>query len=272
MQTMMAPRLTSGVKRLLIINIVAYVVYLVLLRSSLSWLAETLALSPEDVLRGQIWQPLTYMFIHSPFAISHLLMNMLMLFFFGGTVERMLGTRKLYLTYVLSGLGGALATMLFAGIGQMVSLGSISTMWSSTTLGASGAVYGVVLCWGAMQWNQRASFFLLGSMQIKTFIYILIGIELLALLSFAQGSSFTAHFGGMLTGFLLGRYGVPNFSALTKDNLSKVRAQAKHRKTQQRLSRFDVIEGGAENPNHDDTAGRPIWLHRSADDDDPIVH
>lgn len=272
MQTMAAPRLTPGIKRLIIINIVAYVVFLVLLRSSLAGLAEALALTPEDVLRGQIWQPVSYMFIHNPAAVSHLLMNMLMLFFFGGTVERMLGTRKLYQTYILSGIGGALATMLIAGLGQMIPLGSTGLMWSSTTLGASGAVFGVVLCWGALQWNQSANFFLLGSMKVKTFIYILVGIELLAMLSFAQGSSYTAHFGGMLTGFLLGRYGMPNFTSFSKASLSKARAQAQHRKTQKRLSRFEIIEGGAENPRRDDTAGRPIWLHRSTDDDDPVIH
>lgn len=269
---MAGPQLTTGIKQLMVINVVAYVVYLLLLRSSLAGLANALALSPADVFSGQIWQPFTYMFIHSPVSISHLLMNMLMLFFFGGTVERMLGTRKLMVVYVLSGLGGAAATLLLATLGQMVPGGSLGNLWTSIHLGASGAVFGVVLCWGALQWEHQANFFLLGTMKVKTFIYILIGIELLTLLSFAQGSSYTAHFGGMLTGFLLGRRGVPSLQRIAVPNLSKMRAQAKHRQTQRRLARFEVIDGGSENPNRDDTAGRPIWLHRPDGDDDPVIH
>lgn len=272
----MTPRLTPGIKRLMIINVAMYIVYLVMLRIGLVSLAEALLLTPAETLLGfRLWQPFTYMFVHSEYAIGHLLMNMLMLFFFGPTVEQSVGTRRIYTLYVLAGLGGAAATVLVAGLGQALGLSLLGGMWTSQTLGASGAVYGIFLFWGAQRWNETANFFLIGPMKVKHLIYILIGIELLSMLSFASNTSYTAHFGGMLTGFMLGRYGLPDVAVPNLEaSLQKRRAEARQREHQQRLQRFQVIEGGGEGSKaDDDTAGRPIWLHRPGDDDDdPVIH
>lgn len=261
----MAPRMTPGVKRLMIINFAVYVVYLLMLRSSsLTFIAEELPLTPQDMLfGGRLWQPATYMFIHHPAAVGHLLGNMLMLFFFGTGLEQMIGTKKLIRVYLFSGLGGAALTLLLPGIAALIAPGSgMAMLWYTPHLGASGAVFGLVLCWGGMQWNQTANFFLLGAMRVRTFVLIIVGIELLYLLSMQQGSSYTAHFGGMAVGYFIGRGG--DLSALSP---RKAAAKMRHRQTQKKLRRFEVIEGGGEGSNG---AGRPTWMRK--DDDDPIVH
>ncbi|MEL6341866.1 MAG: rhomboid family intramembrane serine protease [Myxococcota bacterium] len=267
------PRMTPGVKQLMIINVVVFVIYALFRGSSLGWLFEELMLHPPKALfGGRIWQPLTYMFMHA--SVGHLLGNMLFLFFFGTNVEQMVGTRKTYEIYVLSGLGGALATLIVGGLAAAVVPGSfLGALWLAPHLGASGAIYGITLFWGARLWNQSANFFLLGEMKIRTFVLIIVGIQLLYLISQEGGSSYTAHFGGMAAGFALGRYGIPDLSMFS---LRRVRANMKHRETERRLNRFQVIDGDGEGPsdNGDDTAGRPIWLHRPdpKDDDDPIIH
>jgi membrane associated rhomboid family serine protease len=263
----MAPRMTPGVKRLMIINFVVYIVYLLMLRSnSLAFIANELALTPQDmVFGGRLWQPVTYMFIHHPAAVGHLLGNMLMLFFFGTGLEQMVGTKKLIRVYIYSGLGGALLTLVGPGLAALIAPGSgLSQLWYAPHLGASGAVFGLVLCWGGMQWGETANFFLLGPMKIRTFILVIVGIEVLHLLSLGQGSSYTAHFGGMAVGFFIGRGG-----SLSELNPRKAAAKLKHKQTQKKLQRFEVIEGGGEGSSNG--ASKPTWMRRD-DDDDPIVH
>lgn len=262
----MAPRMTPGVKRLIIINFVVYVIYLLMLRSgSLAFIAEELALTPADMLfHGRLWQPVTYMFIHSPLSAGHLLGNMLMLYFFGTGLEQMIGTKRFFRVYLYSGLGGAALTLLLPGIAALIAPGSgLANLWYSPHLGASGAVFGLVMCWGGRQWDQTANFFLLGAMKIRTFILIIVGIELLHLLTLGQSGSYTAHFGGMAVGFFIGRGG--SLSALSP---KKVAAKHRHRQTQKKLQRFQVIEGGGEGSSNG--GGKPTWLNR--DDDDPVIH
>ncbi len=264
----MAPRMTPAVKRLMIINFVVYIIYLLMLRSSgLSFIADELTLTPQDmVFGGRLWQPLTYMFIHSPVSPGHLLGNMLMLFFFGTGLEQMVGSKKLLRVYLLSGLGGAALTLIGPGLAALIAPGSgLAQLWYVPHLGASGAVFGLVMCWGGMQWDQTANFFLLGPMRVRTFVLIIVGIELLHLLSLQQGTSYTAHFGGMLIGFFIGRGG--SFAALSP---RRAAARMKHRQTQKKLHRFEVIEGGGEGDKKGNGAGRPTWMRR--DDDDPMVH
>ena len=98
-----------------------------------------LAMNPMSVLSGRIWQPFTYMFVHAD--LSHLLVNMLGLLFFGTQVERELGSSEFLLYYLLTGfLAGlfSLAAYLLAGA------------YSVFLLGASGAVFAVLLAYAAL--------------------------------------------------------------------------------------------------------------------------
>ncbi len=98
-----------------------------------------LAMVPAYVARGRFWLLFTYMFAHG--GISHLFFNMLGLFFFGTHVEKELGSREFLLFYLLTGvLAGAFSFAAYAATGA----------WVTFLIGASGAVYAVLLAFAAL--------------------------------------------------------------------------------------------------------------------------
>lgn len=115
--------------KLVIINVLVYLV------TSMVYprLTYYIAMIPSLVLRGYLWQPFTYMFVHGGF--SHLLFNMLSLFIFGSMVERRIGSKEFLLFYLLTGL--------FSGIISFFSYYLAGT--NVILVGASGAIYGVLL-------------------------------------------------------------------------------------------------------------------------------
>lgn len=225
---------------LVIANVVCYVVYLLLLRAGFTTLTDVLPLVPSEFLTEfKLWQPLTGMFLHDPMAAGHLLWNCLFLWMFGGQLEMLRGSRRVLEAYFFSGLAGWAAVLLVAGVGQ--ALGG-STLWDAPHLGASGAVMGVTACWGGVLWRQRANFLFLGSMEVRTFILIMLGVELLGALSFGSGTSWLAHLGGMAFGLALGR-GILNPRTLVL-RWQRRKIAAELQEIAKKKSRFGVIEGG----------------------------
>ena len=113
-------------------------------------LSRFLGLVPIDVAHGRLWELFTYMFLHSPDGVSHVLLNMLMLWMIGGDLERHWGGRR-YLTYYLGcGVG---AGLFVTGLG----------LWRDTgipTIGASGSIYGLLLAYGII-YAERTMFFMM---------------------------------------------------------------------------------------------------------------
>jgi membrane associated rhomboid family serine protease len=97
-------------------------------------IAKQLVLRPSDVLNGFVWQPFTYMWLHADFW--HIFGNMLALYFFGPEVERLWGTRKFVRFYLACGAGAAAFIVPFNIIYEGGMVG---------TVGASAAVYGVLM-------------------------------------------------------------------------------------------------------------------------------
>jgi membrane associated rhomboid family serine protease len=127
------------------INVLLYV-----LGSMFGMLSAYLALMPAAIVRlGWIWQPFTYMFVHA--NIRHLLFNMLGLFFFGSYVERELGSKEFLLYYLLTGT--------LAGLFSFASY-ALTGAWGVRLVGASGAVYAVLLAFAVI--NPRARIFIWG--------------------------------------------------------------------------------------------------------------
>src|SRR5947208_15635852 len=128
----------AGVKWLLISNIAIFLLF---------YLSETLrehllmlSLAPVMVLKHfSIWQLGTYMFLHG--SIDHILFNMLALWMFGMTLEQDWGTRRFLKYYFLCGVG--------AGICD-VAVNAIIGNWGTHTLGASGAIFGLLLAFGVL--------------------------------------------------------------------------------------------------------------------------
>ena len=136
-----------------------------------------------------IWQPITYLFFHG--GIWHVLINMFVLWMFGSELERIWGKSRFLKFYFMTGIGSGLITMLF----------SLQSM--TPIVGASGAVYGVLLAYGLTYPNRQI--YLYGIIPIKS-IWFVIGIGFIAFMSsfnnLSQVSHIT-HLSGMLIGYLM---------------------------------------------------------------------
>lgn len=191
---------------LIAINVAAYVLELLLLRTGAAGFVEALFLVPSDVYRrGFVWQIFTYGFLHAPSAPSHLLFNMLWLWLFGNQMEAWWGRRRFLRAYGLFILAGGLLTVLVGLLAETPLLKPLLPAFPySPHLGASGATLGITVAWGLTHANQEMHFFLLGRMKGSTFVLLVVGFELLVALSFSNTSS-TAHFGGIVAAFILCR-------------------------------------------------------------------
>lgn len=160
------------------------------------WLEKLFGLVPAKVLSGWIWQPLTYLFLHSPSDPTHILLNMLILWMFGGELERHWGGRR-YLTYYLVCGVGAGAFV----IGQALLRGGASA--GALTIGASGAIYGLILAYGVIFAERVVLFMMIFPMKARTMTWILFAIAFLSNLSQSRdGLSHIAHLGGMVVGWV----------------------------------------------------------------------
>jgi len=136
-----------------------------------------------------LWQPVTYLFFHV--GIWHVLINMFVLWMFGGELERLWGKRHFLKYYFSTGVGAGLITMMF-GLNSMTPI-----------IGASGAVYGVLLAYGITYPNR--TIYLYGIFPIKS-LWFVIGIGVIAFMSsfgtISQISHLT-HISGMIIGYFL---------------------------------------------------------------------
>jgi len=186
--------ITTAVKAIIIINVAVFVMELIVAATGgedgLLTLFEWFALTPSLVFtKLHIWQLVTYMFLHSPQGIWHILFNMLILWMLGSDVERTWGATRFARYYLITGIGGGLAHCLF---------------WQPMTIGASGAVFGIIIAF-AMLFPRRTVYFMgLFPLTARQLALLLTAIELLSLGAFtADGVARLAHLGGALTGFLL---------------------------------------------------------------------
>jgi membrane associated rhomboid family serine protease len=135
----------------------------------------------------QIWQLITYQFLHGSFG--HIFFNMLMLWMFGMEIENIWGSRKFLVFYLLSGIGGGLTQILFAPL-----LGDVL----APTIGASAAVFGVMVAFGMMFPNRYIYIYFLVPVKAKYLIAFLILIELMSVSGFTF-IAHLAHIGGAVT-------------------------------------------------------------------------
>ena len=136
-----------------------------------------------------IWQPFTYIFFHG--GVWHVLINMFVLWMFGSELERLWGKNRFLRFFFITGVGSGIITMLF------------SLQSTVPIVGASGAVYGVLLAYGLTYPNRRV--YLYGIIPIKS-LWFVFGIGLVAFMSsfnnISQVSHLT-HISGMFIGYLL---------------------------------------------------------------------
>jgi membrane associated rhomboid family serine protease len=153
------------------------------------------ALWPLQSGRFMPWQLLSYSFLHG--SPGHLIFNMLALWMFGGEIERLWGPRR-YMQFLLaSALSAALVQLVWTWL-----IGSLAS-----TIGASGATYGLLLAYG-MLFPNRMIVLLIPPipMKAKYFVAIFGALELVLGVLGPSGIAHFAHLGGMLGGFLMIRY------------------------------------------------------------------
>ena len=178
----------SGVKFLLIVNIVVFV--LVELSGQQSLLFRTFGLVPSLVWsKFKIWQLFTYLFIHG--GIFHIFFNMFVLWMFGKDLESQWGKMEFLLFYFVCGIGAGLITVLF-------SVNSIVPI-----VGASGAIYGLLLAYGFTYPNQMVYLYGLVPIKVKYMVLGLGAIAFFASLSASQSNvSHITHLSGMVIGLI----------------------------------------------------------------------
>ena len=152
------------------------------------------------------WQPVTYMFLHGGF--SHLFFNMFSLWMFGRTLELELGAKRFLIYYIVCGVGAALFQMGVAQI-DLAHLDVGSRAWAmymgTPTVGASGAIFGLLLAFGMLHPDAIISLiFPPISMKAKWFVIVYGALELLLGVSGSMSNvAHFAHLGGMFWGWLL---------------------------------------------------------------------
>ena len=142
-----------------------------------------------------LWQPFTYLFFHAPFyssvGISHILLNMLGLWVFGRELEEAWGKTKFLRYYFTTGIGSGLITYFF----------QISS--DNPVIGASGAVYGILLAYGISYPNRMLYIWGLIPVRSLWLVIIMGSIAFFGLLGNADGISHVTHISGMLIGYVL---------------------------------------------------------------------
>lgn len=196
--------LTPVVKWLVIVNVAVWFLFQVILEGFLHVpVSAYFSLIPGKVLFDfQIWQIGSYMFLHS-LQVTHILFNMLMLWFFGAELEQRWG-RKFFLFYYLAcGIGAAILYCL--GVWIYAAFTGSQTGLIVPVVGASGAVFGLLLAQGILFGERIVYFFMLFPMKTKYFVALMGLIEMASLMtsSVVGGEvAYLAHLGGLVSGYI----------------------------------------------------------------------
>jgi rhomboid family protein len=216
--------ITPAVKWLIIANVAMFLA---------TWIYEPiirfLGLTPRIVIEQfWIWQLATYAFLHG--GAVHILFNMLGIWMFGVELERLWGTRQFVKYYAITGVGAGL-TVLAVGL----VLGPSSETYRIPTIGASGALYGLLVAFAYYYPDRPLLMFFLFPIPAKYFVMI---VGAMAFLSAPQSRvSEAAHLGGLVIGYLYLRAGRGGLTAELKYRYLKWKMNRLRRK-------FDVYSGG----------------------------
>jgi membrane associated rhomboid family serine protease len=220
--------ITPAVRALLYANIAVYLASLIFPQ-----IADWFGLSPKLVLEHRwLWQPVTYMFVHAR-TPTHILFNMLILWMFGVELERMWRTQFFVKFYAVCGIGAGLISILVS----LLPFAATRATYDANIIGASGALYGLLLAFALYYPNRPILMFLFFPVPAKYFVMILGAI---AFITSAEGSgsvAATTHLGGLLVAYLYLQGGRGGLTAEIKYRYLKWKMNRLRRK-------FDVYHGG----------------------------
>ena len=180
---------------------------------------------------NRLYQVVTYMFLHSTGHLFHLLFNMLILWMFGTEIERAWGTRSFARYYFLAGLSGALLTLVIFP-GQPV-----------PTIGASGALYGVLIAYWLMFPDRTLYIWMILPVKVK---WAIPGLFVLSFLFSGGGVAHMAHLGGALYGLVWlkidwVRFGAGRWIRNLRYERQKTKLKRNREKAQDVMKRVDAI-------------------------------
>jgi membrane associated rhomboid family serine protease len=229
--------ITPAVRALIVANVAVFLLMLVAARP----LIDLFGLTPADVLtRRRIWQPVTYLFLHSPSSILHIVFNMLALWMFGVDLERRWGTRFFVKYYFTTGIGAAASVLLIS----LLPFGWTAPLWLGTTIGASGAVYGLLMAWALLFPHREILFMFIFPLRARVFVLIVGAIAFFSAVGASGGPiANLAHLGGLLVGWMYLK-GPRDLRLTLRYHLTRWRMERMRR-------RFDVHRGGKGDP----------WVH-----------
>jgi Uncharacterized membrane protein (homolog of Drosophila rhomboid) len=204
------------IKNLVIVNVLIWLAELTFGESFISALSIHFYKNPEF----RVWQPFTYMFLHSPGMFLHILFNMFMLWMFGSTLENMWGSKRFLIFYILCGIGAAIIQMAASAAEMNILMSSLQegkiseseyiargrNIYHGITLGASGAVMGVMAGFG-YTFPNMPMYIMFIPVPIKA-KWVVTGYVLIDLFSgvnprYNSGIAHFAHVGGALIGLIL---------------------------------------------------------------------
>jgi membrane associated rhomboid family serine protease len=219
--------LTPAIKAIIIANVVVFLAEIFAGRL----LIDGFGLHPKGVLESlAVWQLVTYMFLHGGF--THILFNMLGLWMFGTEFERMWGTEAFLKYYFVTGIGAAVITVFFS----LLPFAFANELYHSNVIGASGAVYGVLLAYGLYFPDRPIYMYLILPIPAKYFVMIMGALAFYSSLGESGGVASATHLGGLAVGYLY----------LRKARIDPL-GELKYRYTKWKINRarkkFDVYPG-----------------------------
>lgn len=196
--------LTPAVKKIMIATVAIWFIGQVLLETFVKIpLSPWLALYPQKVIFNFYgWQLMTYMFLHT-LQITHILFNMLLLWFIGSELEQRWGSKFFTIYYFTCGIGAAIIYTL--GMGIYAAATGHQTGLYIPVIGASGAVFGLLLAYGIIFGERTIYFFMIFPMKAKYFVMIMGVVEFASMITASIDGSevaYLAHLGGLASGYL----------------------------------------------------------------------
>jgi membrane associated rhomboid family serine protease len=196
-------------------------------------LEDWFGLHPAFVVRnGWLWQLASYMFLHG--NLFHILFNMLALWMFGTELERIWGTRAFLKFYFVTGVGAAAITVIVS----LFPFSFSEQLYASNVIGASGAIYGLLLAYGMYFPDRPILLFFLFTVPAKTAVLIFGAIAFYSSISgVAGGVANATHLGGLLVAYLF-------LKSPRVHPLAELNYRYSKWKLNRLRKRFDVYSGG----------------------------
>ena len=216
---------TDAIKILISINTLLFLLRYI--AQSQFDLAQIFGLSSNSVW-PMIWQPFTYMFIHGDFF--HVFMNMFVLWMFGSEMESIWGKKEFLKFYFITGIGSGLIWLVFNFSGNAV------------LIGASGAIYGILLAYGLMFPNRKVLIYFLFPVKVKYFVIFLGLMAFVSSLSYSGSNiSHLTHLSGMMIGFVYmkSKWTIKRLSLLLNSYLASIKYK-KSIKKEKRLANIQA--------------------------------